>query len=86
MVNEFSTNIEKFHYLKFALKEVVVQILRSLAMSDNNYLTVWKLLLEQYEDMNELVYHHVGALFRLASVATNSAFVLCQLIDFFNNI
>lgn len=49
--NESLTNIERFHYLKFALKSKTSRVLRSLAMSDDNYMTARKLLHEQYEDM-----------------------------------
>lgn len=40
--NESLTNIERFHYLKFALKSKTSRVLRSLAMSDDNYMTARK--------------------------------------------
>lgn len=44
--NESLINFERIHYLKFVLKKE--EMLKSLTISDDNYLTVWKLLRERY--------------------------------------
>ena len=44
--NESLINFERIHYLKFVLKKE--EMLKSLIISDDNYLTVWKLLRERY--------------------------------------
>lgn len=56
-----------------------------MAIPNDNYLTAWKLLHERYEDTNELIDHHVSALFRLSSLSIDSTNALRQLIDDFTN-
>lgn len=50
--NDSLSNNEKFHYLKFALKNEASQTLTSLEMSEDNYAAVWERLRDRYEDNN----------------------------------
>ncbi|XP_076397934.1 uncharacterized protein LOC143266219 [Megachile rotundata] len=83
--NETLSNIERFHYLKSAVKGEAARALEALAMSDNNYTAAWALLRDRYEDSNELIDFHVGALFNLQSTTRDSPMSLRRLIDDFNN-
>ncbi|CAK9801664.1 hypothetical protein ANTPLA_LOCUS2894 [Anthophora plagiata] len=83
--NEGLSNIERFYYLKSSVKGEAARALKFLAMSNENYSEAWKLLHERYEDTNELIDHHVGAIFDLPSVAKESPIELRQLLDDFNN-
>ncbi|XP_076392689.1 uncharacterized protein LOC143265292 [Megachile rotundata] len=83
--NETLSNIERLHYLKSAVKGEAARALEALAMSDNNYTAAWALLRDRYEDSNELIDFHVGALFNLQSTTRDSPMSLRRLIDDFNN-
>lgn len=48
--NDSLSNIEKFHYLIFALKDEVSRVLTSLEMSEDNYAIAWRLLRDRYEE------------------------------------
>ncbi|XP_043263018.1 uncharacterized protein LOC122403528 [Colletes gigas] len=83
--NTVLSNIERFHYLRSAVKGDAARALKALPMSDENYTAAWKLLCERYEDTNELIDFHVGALFDLPTLPKDSPASLRQLLDDFNN-
>ena len=59
--NESLRNIDRFHYLKLAVRGKPARALKTLPVSDSNYDTAWELLCKRYEDTNELIDHHVNA-------------------------
>ena len=60
--NEALSNIERFHYLKSAVQGEAVRALKTLPVSDNHYEAAWEALCKRYQDIDELIDHHVGAL------------------------
>lgn len=58
-------------------------MLKSLAMSDDNYLIPRKLLCERYENTNELIDHHMH--YFESPISVDSANALRQIIDNFTN-
>ena len=83
---ESLSNIERFHDLKSALKGDAARALQTLPISDSNYSAAWDTLCVRYEDPNELIDYYVDALFALRVIRRESANVLRELIDDFNNI
>ena len=83
---ESLSNIERFHDLKSALKGDAARALQTLPISDSNYSAAWDTLCVRYEDPNELIDYYVDAPFALRVIRRESANVLRELIDDFNNI
>lgn len=54
-------------------------------MSDSNYDAVSELLCKRYEDTNELIDYHTGALFTLRTIRKESSDELRELVDDFSN-
>ncbi|EGI68971.1 hypothetical protein G5I_02355, partial [Acromyrmex echinatior] len=52
--NSSISAIEKFHYLKPCLEGPAEELIRPLAMTEDNYPRAWELLSEQYENKKEL--------------------------------
>lgn len=50
--NHSISKIQKFHYLKSALKDRAANILSSLSASETNYDVAWSLLSERFENKN----------------------------------
>lgn len=57
--NNSLTNIERFHYFKFALKIAASRALALLEMSEDNYAAAWWLLRDRYEDSDERIMHGI---------------------------
>ena len=83
--NESLSNIERFHYLKSALKDEAARALKTLLVSDSNYAAALNTICVRYEDPNELIDYYVNALFSLRAIRRESANKLRELIDDFDN-
>ncbi|KZC06736.1 hypothetical protein WN55_07287 [Dufourea novaeangliae] len=83
--NEALSGMDRFHYLKSAVKGEAARALKSLPMSEDNYDAAWKLLSDRYEDTNELIDYHVGSVFDLSPMVKDSPVSLRQLLNDFSN-
>lgn len=75
------TNIQKFHYLKSALKGSASLVIDSLQFSASNYVVAWELLLSRYDNSRLLVHNHIKSLFTIPMRTKESPSQLRQLID-----
>ena len=83
--NEALSNIERFLYLKSAVKGEAARALKTLPVSDSNYEAAWEVLCKRYQDTDGLIDYYVGALFSIRMIRKDSADELRELIDDFNN-
>ncbi|KZC13182.1 hypothetical protein WN55_05515 [Dufourea novaeangliae] len=83
--NQALSGMDRFHYLKSAVKGEAARALKSLPMSENNYDAAWKLLSDRYEDTNELIDYHMESFFDLSPMVKDSPVSLRQLLDDFSN-
>lgn len=75
-------SIQKFHYLKGALKNSkATDLISSLELSSENYIVAWKLLEERFENKTSLVFRHIQCLFEMKKVDTSSAVSTRNLLD-----
>ncbi|XP_053691504.1 uncharacterized protein LOC128740017 [Sabethes cyaneus] len=76
-------SIQKFHYLKAALKGEASQLIESIAISSANYNLAWQTLVDRYANDYLLKKRHLQALFDISSVRKESAAFLHALVDEF---
>lgn len=74
---ESLSNIDRFHYLKSAVKAEPARALKTLLMSDSNYDTAWELLRKCYE----LIHYHASALFAFRTIRKELADELKELVS-----
>ncbi|CAH2099366.1 unnamed protein product [Euphydryas editha] len=82
--NKSMPNINKFHYLRAALKDSAAVIIRSLEFSSDNYEVAWDLLCDRFSNKRLLVNNHIQALFNIEPLVKESAKSLRHLIDMVN--
>ncbi|XP_065085954.1 uncharacterized protein LOC135707972 [Ochlerotatus camptorhynchus] len=75
--------IQKFHYLRAALKGEAVQLIESIAISSVNYSLAWQTLVDRYANDYLLKKRHLQALFDIPSVRKETAASLHALVDDF---
>ncbi|XP_018378048.1 PREDICTED: uncharacterized protein LOC108770819 [Trachymyrmex cornetzi] len=73
--------IQKFHYLKAALKGKAAELVQSLEMSADNYEQAWQMLIKRYDNKRLIIQKHLRALFKLPSVTKENFNALRQLVD-----
>ncbi|XP_058826908.1 uncharacterized protein LOC131686914 [Topomyia yanbarensis] len=77
------SNIQKFHYLKAALKGDALRLVDSFPMSDANYRVAWDGLVSRFSNRYLLKKRHLNALFEYPKIKKASAAGLHDLIDCF---
>ncbi|CAG9094494.1 unnamed protein product [Plutella xylostella] len=82
--NSSISNINKFHYLRAALKGSASIIVQSLDLTEANYDIAWQLLSERYDNTRLLVNNHVQALFNVEPIQRESSQALRNVIDVTN--
>ncbi|XP_053698987.1 uncharacterized protein LOC128745956 [Sabethes cyaneus] len=75
--------IQKFHYLKAAVKGEAAQLIESIAISSGNYQLAWDTLISRYANEYLLKKRHLQALFDIPSMEIETAATLHWLIDEF---
>lgn len=73
--------IQKFHYLKSALKGSAELVIDSLELSANNYSVAWELLTNRFNNSRLLIHNHVKALFSTQALTKESPVLLRKLVD-----
>ncbi|XP_055623510.1 uncharacterized protein LOC129766935 [Toxorhynchites rutilus septentrionalis] len=75
--------IQKFHYLRAALKGEAAQLIESIAISSANYNLAWQTLVDRYANEYLLKKRHLQALFDIHSAKKETAASLHALVDEF---
>lgn len=76
--------INKFHYLRAALKDSAASIIQSIDFSADNYVIAWQLLCERFHNNRLLVNNHIQSIFNIESINKESAKALRNIIDTVN--
>ncbi|XP_011687034.1 PREDICTED: uncharacterized protein LOC105449476 [Wasmannia auropunctata] len=79
--NPSITGIQKFHYLKAALKGEAADVIQSLEISTVNYAEAWQMLKNRYDDKRLIIQKHVKTIFELPSLSKENHLKLRQLVD-----
>ncbi|XP_063389320.1 uncharacterized protein LOC134675090 [Cydia fagiglandana] len=82
--NNSIPNINKFHYLRAALKGSAAVIIQSLDFSSDNYTLAWELLCDRYNNKRSLVNNHIQAIFNIEQLSKESSRSIRNLIDTIN--
>ncbi|XP_052739056.1 uncharacterized protein LOC128198325 isoform X4 [Bicyclus anynana] len=77
-------NINKFHYLRAALKGSALTVIQSLEFTAKNYDVAWQLLSSRYHNERILVNIHVNALLNFTQIQKESGKILRNLVDTVN--
>ncbi|XP_062556903.1 uncharacterized protein LOC134221733 [Armigeres subalbatus] len=75
--------IQKFHYLRAALKGEAAQLIESIGISSANYNLAWQALVDRYANNYLLKKRHLQALFDIPSARKETATSLHTLVDEF---
>ena len=75
------TNIQKFYYLKSALKNEAAAVIDSLEVSDLNYPIAWRLLKERFENKKIITNNHIKIIFDIPTITKESHIALRNLYD-----
>ena len=76
--DESLSPIEKFYYLKTCLSDTVKE---KIEVSATKYDTVWKFLLDRYENKQLIIHNHIHAIFELPTLNKESHVELRNLYD-----
>ncbi|XP_050516148.1 uncharacterized protein LOC126891011 [Diabrotica virgifera virgifera] len=75
------SNVQKFHYLKRALKGEAFEVIANIQVTHDNFPIAWDLLCDQYTDKRALLHVHTKALFDIHPVKKESSKSLSHLVD-----
>lgn len=74
-------DIQKFHYLKSAIKGEAASVIHSIEVSADNYATAWTLLKDRFENKKLIIFNHVKAIFDLPNITKESHASLRTFLD-----
>lgn len=77
------SNIQKFYYLRSSLTGEALKLVQTIAISANNYMVAWNLLLDHYQNPIRLKQSYVDSLFEFAPIRRESATELHSLVEKF---
>ncbi|XP_029168338.1 uncharacterized protein LOC114938529 [Nylanderia fulva] len=79
--NTSLSDVQRFQYLRAALTDKALDIMKPLEISGNNYDLAWSLLKERYDNKRVIIQTHVRAIFELPVITKENAIDLRQLAD-----
>lgn len=82
--NDAIPKINKFHYLRSALKDTAKQIICSLDFSASNYDVAWQTLCERYHNDKLLIGNHIQSLLDIDTIMKESSTSLRSMVDTIN--
>ncbi|XP_052738126.1 uncharacterized protein LOC128198186 [Bicyclus anynana] len=82
--NKSISDINKFHYLRAALKGTAALTIQALDFSAGNYQLGWQLLTERYDNERLLVNNHIQNLFNIEPIQKESSHMLRNMVDITN--
>ena len=74
-------NVQKFYYLRSSLGKEVLNIIKSLEVTDTNYDIAWQILKERFENKGLIIHNHIRAIFEHPSISKESYTDLRNLFD-----
>lgn len=74
-------NIQKFYYLRSSLSKEVLEVIKSIEVSDSNYIVAWQFLKDRFENKKLIIYNHIRAIFEHPSLSKESYVELRNLYD-----
>ncbi|KAJ8916986.1 hypothetical protein NQ315_012901 [Exocentrus adspersus] len=75
------SDINKFHYLRLALKGEAAEVLRDMHIAEDSYEIAWQSLLDRYEDEEELISHYLDTLTSIPAASKESSSHIRQIHD-----
>ncbi|XP_055633488.1 uncharacterized protein LOC129773856 [Toxorhynchites rutilus septentrionalis] len=80
--NEISC-VQKFHYLRAALKGEAANLIQSITITANNYAVAWETLVQRYSNKILLRKKHIRALLKYPKIPNHSVEALHKIVDEF---
>ncbi|XP_055590962.1 uncharacterized protein LOC129743045 [Uranotaenia lowii] len=75
--------VQKFHYLRAALKGEAANLIQSITITANNYSVAWEALVTRYSNTTLLRKKHIRALLKYPKIPNNSVDALHRIVDEF---
>ncbi|XP_045483078.1 uncharacterized protein LOC123688551, partial [Harmonia axyridis] len=75
------TDIQKFYYLKNALKGDAAEVIRSLEVSSENYKAAWSLLKTRFENKKMIALNHIESLHKFPPIMKESYGQIRKFLD-----
>ena len=82
--NPSLSDIERFYYLRSALKGEAAQVISCLETTSANYNAAWKLIQDRYHNKKLIIHNHIKALHDISPLTKESYSGLRQLLDNLN--
>lgn len=79
--NESLPEIAKYQYLKGSLTGTAAGVIDSLELTSKNYDIAWKLVMDRFNNKQQLVYTHLKALFEIPAINKECAKSIRLLVD-----
>lgn len=79
--NDKISDIEKFHYLRSALKDDAAKVIQHLEVSTVNYQAAWSLLEKRYENKPLMIHKHIKGIVEYPKINKESTSAIRQLSD-----
>jgi len=79
--NNKISDIEKFHYLRGALKDSAAKVIQHLEVSAMNYQSAWSLLEKRYENKSLMIHNHIKGIVGYPKIVRESTTAIRQLSD-----
>ncbi|XP_071054978.1 uncharacterized protein [Onthophagus taurus] len=73
--------VEKLHYLKMSVTEEPAQLLKNIAICEDNFARAWDILIDRYENKGILIDSHLSVLLSTRSIKHESSSELKRLIS-----
>lgn len=81
------TDVQRLHYLRSSLTENVLETIKSIPVSSQNYRLAWQVLTDRYEKSQLIVRNHVNNILKFSCLSRESAKELRDLYNvMYNNI
>ncbi|XP_062699493.1 uncharacterized protein LOC134284534 [Aedes albopictus] len=77
------SQVQKFHYLRAALKGEAARLIQSITITANNYAVAWDTLVNRYSNKAILRKKHIRALLKHPKIPNNNVEALHKIVDEF---
>lgn len=79
--NDSLTSTQKLHYLKASVIGEAALLINNIKVKSTNYESAWRLLVNEYDDQNAIIYAHINAFADLPYMKTENISELKKLRD-----
>lgn len=79
--NKALSNIQRLHYLKINLGGEAEQLVRQIAVTNDNYNMAWDILVKRYENKRVIIQTHLSRLYKQPMVKSDSSSAIKALLD-----